>query len=164
MKSNDKYRNCEYYPFGTSNQPFRYATKPFLDHFCLPSGAYLDSEEMKQAFTDVFFESVLGDEATKYIYDIARSWAVILVASACSIVIAYIYLFMIRLFGGFIIWISVALTIAVLVAAGVYSYLYARPQYSVDDPTHNYLAYAAYVCWGLAGLVVLALIFCLNAI
>jgi hypothetical protein len=119
---------------------------------------------MKQAFTDVFFKTVLGDEATKYIYDIARSWAVILVSSVCSVVIAYLYLFMIRLFGGLIIWISVALSIAVLVGAGVYSYLYARPQYLVDDPTHNYLAYAAYVCWGLAGLVVLALIFCLNAI
>lgn len=119
---------------------------------------------MKEAFRDAFFNNVLGDKTTQYFYDIAKSWAVILVASICSVIIAYLYLFMIRFMGGVIIWISVAVSITVLVSAGIYSYMYARPQYKVDDPTYEYLAYAAYVCWGLAGLVVLALVCCMNAI
>ena len=82
---------------------------------------------MKDAFRDAFFNNVLGDATTQYFYDIGRSWAVILVASICSVIIAYLYLFMIRYLGGVIIWISVAVTELVLVAAGLYSYLYARP-------------------------------------
>ena len=127
MQSNSKYSNCQYYPAGTNNAPFRYETEAFIGHFCLPSGAYTDSEEMKTAFRDAFFANVLGDKSTQYFYDIANSWAVILVASICSVIIAYLYLFMIRYMGGIIIWISVAASIILLVGAGIYSYLYARP-------------------------------------
>ena len=165
MKGNSDYLNCQYYPAGTnSGAPFRYDSESFLGHFCLPSGDYTDSDKMKDAFRDAFFNNVLGDATTQYFYDIGRSWAVILVASICSVIIAYLYLFMIRYMGGVIIWISVAVTELVLIAAGLYSFLYARPLYAEDDPVHEYLAYTAYVCWGLAVLVILTLICCMNAI
>jgi hypothetical protein len=82
---------------------------------------------MKDAFRDAFFNNVVGDKGAQYFSDIGKSWGVILVASICSVIIAYGYLFMIRFMGGIIIWISVAVSIIVLVAAGIYSYLYARP-------------------------------------
>jgi choline transporter-like protein 2/4/5 len=165
MNGNNKYSNCQYYPAGTnSGSPFRYESEAFLGHFCLPSGTYTNSTEMKEAFRNAFFNNVVGDKGTQYFYDIGKSWPVILVASICSVIIAYIFLFMIRYMGGVIIWVSVALSIVILVGAGIYSYLYARPQYATDDPTYEYLGYAAYVCWACAGLVVLTLICCMNAI
>lgn len=82
---------------------------------------------MKEAFRNAFFNNVVGDKGSQYFYDIAKSWAVILVASICAIIIAFGYLMLIRFLGGVIIWVSVAFSIAVLVSAGIYSYLYARP-------------------------------------
>lgn len=81
---------------------------------------------MKDAFREAFFSSVVGNKGTQYFYDIYKSWAVILVASIVSILIAYAYLFVLRAIGGIIIWASIILTFIILIAAGFYSYFYAK--------------------------------------
>jgi hypothetical protein len=71
---------------------------------------------------------------------------------------------MIKFLGGIILWVSLVLSLLLLVGAGLYSYFPARATYEVDDPVYNYLAYAAYVSWALAGILVCSCIFCFNAI
>jgi hypothetical protein len=80
------------------------------------------------------------------------------------VILSYLYLFVIRLVGGFIIVFAFLSAIILTTGGGFYSYFYARPQYDPANPVYNYLAYAAYVCWGLAGLIVLSIICCYDAI
>ena len=50
----------------------------------------------------------------------------ILVASAVALVLSYLYLFVIRLIGGWIIWVCFDLIFLLLLGGGFYSYFYAR--------------------------------------
>lgn len=161
----DNYKDCVYYPAEVSSGVgFRYQSKSFVGHFCIPDGDYADSAKLKDAFREAFFSSVVGNKGTQYFYDIYASWAVILVASICSILIAYLYLFVLRALGGVIIWITIALTFVILLAAGFYSYFVAKESYETDDPAYNYCEYGGYVAWGLAGLLVVTLCCCMGAI
>jgi len=119
---------------------------------------------MKDAFKDAFFNSVVGNKMTTYFYDIYKSWAVLLVASFVSVIIAYLYLFVVRKVGGHIIWCSIAISFITLTGAGLYGYFYARNKYDVSDPTYNYITYASYIVWGLAGCIFIALCCCVSAI
>lgn len=119
---------------------------------------------MTTAFKQAFYTSAYGQKFSHYFNDIAQCWAVILVASAVAFVLGYLYLFVIRLIGGWIIWICYDLILAALFAGGFYSYFYARTKYDPQDPVNRYLAYAAYVLWALCGLQLLALICCYNAV
>lgn len=51
MQSNpDSYDGCVYYPGGVSSGvAYRYPTKSFAGHFCLPDAEMLDSENLKTA-------------------------------------------------------------------------------------------------------------------
>lgn len=92
----------------------------------MPSSNYTNVTAMKQVFQNAFFNNVLGNKLSVYFYDIYKCWLVILVASILSVVLAYLYLFLIRLMGGLIIWVSFGVTLAALISAGFYSFFYAR--------------------------------------
>lgn len=119
---------------------------------------------MKDAFREAFYTSVVGNKGTQYFYDIYKSWAVILVASIVSILIAYVYLFIMRKLGGMIIYLSILFSLILMLGGGFYSYFYAKYKYETDDPSYEYCEYAGYVCFGMAGILVLAVCCCLSAI
>jgi hypothetical protein len=144
--------------------PFRFESEAFLGHFCLPTSEYTDVDNMVEVFKDAFYENVMGNGGAEIFYDIQTCWAVILVASICTFILAYIYLFLIKLLGGIIIWVSLACSLLLFIGAGFYSYFPARNQYDPADPTYDYLAYAAYVSWALAGILLITILFCFNAI
>lgn len=79
-------------------------------------------------------------------------------------VLGYLYLFVIRLLGGLMIWLSIAISLVVITSSGFYTYFYARLQYEPANPTHEYLAIASYVIWAIAALIFIAVCCCLNAI
>lgn len=122
------------------------------------------SQAAYDSFKTTFLSNIYGQQTANYFHDIAKTWPVFLIAAIATVILSYLYLFVIRLVGGFIIAISFIVAILICVAGGLYSYFYARPKYDPANPIYNYLAYAAYVCWGLAGLVVLAVICCYDAI
>jgi len=135
-----------------------------LNSFCVPNGAdYVDNKTL-ESFKTAFFGSVYGNAAASYFHDIAAAWAVLLIAAIATIILSYLYLFAARLFGGFIIIIAFISAIALCIGGGFYTYFYARKKYEPENPVYNYLAYAAYVCWGLAGLIFFAIICCYDAI
>ncbi len=61
-----------------------------------------------------------------WISSIAKSWQVILVSIPVAILLGYIYLFVIRLIGGFIVWVSFTLIVLALAAVGFYSFFYLK--------------------------------------
>jgi len=87
-----------------------------------------------------------------------------LVGALVSVVFGYLYLFVIRLIGGAIIWISFVLIVLALAGGGFYTYFYLRPTYDPSNPTYEYLAYGAYTLWGLSGLTMILLCCCYNAV
>jgi hypothetical protein len=97
-------------------------------------------------------------------YNIMKAWSVLLVGALVAVVFGYLYLFVIRIIGGAIIWISFVLIVLALVGGGFYTYFYERTKYEVTNPTYDYLAYAAYTLWGLAVVIGLLLLCCYNAI
>lgn len=122
------------------------------------------TEDVKEKFVDAFFESQYSNQATNYMYDIATTWPVIVVASVVAVILSYLYLFMVRCMGGMIIWFSIIVSFLILTAAGFYAYFFGANEFEVTDPTHEYVKYAAYVSWGLAGVILLAVCCCFNAI
>lgn len=88
----------------------------------------------------------------------------ILLGAVVSIIFGYIYLGIIRIFGGVIIYAIILITIAILTSAGFYTYFWARPQYDELNPTFKYLEYTSYVIWGITGAFALTILCCLNAI
>lgn len=163
MSDSAKYADCQYYPYGLSFPPFRYESESTLDHFCLPSANYTN-DDVKDAFKEAFFANVLGDQGTQYMYDIGKSWVVLLVSCFIAVAISYIYLALIRCFGGIMIWVAFVLSLLILVAGGIYTYFYARPLYDPASNTYDYLAYTSYVLWALAAILVLTMLCCFNAI
>ena len=55
----DYYKDCEYYPMGVDTVgtvAFRYATKGYAGHYCLPDGAMMaDKVDLSKAFKDAFY-------------------------------------------------------------------------------------------------------------
>lgn len=111
-----------------------------------------------------FLQNSYGEKVGLWIQNIAKSWKVILVSIPVAMVLGYIYLFVIRLIGGFIVWVSFGIIIAALIAVGFYSFFKLKLAYVEDDPIRKYIEGAAYASWGLAGLFALSIMCCCGAI
>ena len=146
--------------------PFRYKTNRMYG-FCVPdfsgSGLSAISDSTIKTFKKLFNDTVLEDKVTSYLADIANSWQVILVASITSILLGYIYLILIRWLGAFIIWLSIILLQLSLIGGGVYMY-FESDTYDEDSDYRDWLKYAAYAIWGVAGLFLCCICCCWNSI
>ena len=70
---------------------------------------------------------MFGEQGGKWIADVGNAWPVILGWAGVTLVIGYLYLFLIRCFGGFIIWISLLGAQVGLIGGGLYTYFVVRP-------------------------------------
>jgi hypothetical protein len=91
--------------------------------------------------------------------DIAASWMVLIIASVTAVIFGYLYLFVIRLVGGAIVWISIAVIEIALLASAVYTMMYRNEKFKEEEATYDYLTYAMYVLFGLTA-VTLILVCC----
>jgi hypothetical protein len=71
---------------------------------------------------------------------------------------------LVRIFGGFILFVNFFQIWLMLIGGGFYTYYYARFKFDISSPTYTYLTYASYILWALAGLSCLICCFCLNSI
>ena len=63
----------------------------------------------------------MGDsKVTQYFADIAYSWKVLAISSGTALVLAYLYLFLIRLIGAILVWGTIMLLQVSLLAGGYY--------------------------------------------
>lgn len=56
--------------------------------------------------------------------DIASSWQMLAISSVTALIFGYLYLWVIRLIGGAIVWVSIIVIELALLAAGLYSWYY----------------------------------------
>jgi len=164
---NNLYTDCVYYPDRTSiynGTPFRYESLNVLNAFCIPNASDYVDQQTYESFKTAFFSSVYGQTAGVWAYNIMKAWPVLIVGALLAVVFGYLYLFVIRLIGGAIIWISFVLIVLSMTFGGFYTYFYLRPTYDPSNPTYDYLEYGSYALWGLAGLTAIALCCCYNAV
>jgi len=100
---------------------------------------------------------------TAYLADIAYSWRVIAVCSVTSIFLGYLYLLIIRCIGALIVWLSIFLIQAALIAGGAYTYFQSQ-EYLPGSDYEKWLKYAAYGIFGVAGLYCICICCCWKAI
>lgn len=80
------------------------------------------SDSAIKTFQKLFEDTVMSDKVTSYVADIAYSWKVVALSSLSAIILGYLYLFIIRCVGGIIIWLSILLIQASLIAGGYMVY------------------------------------------
>ncbi len=135
--------------------------------FCLPK---LDTDSISafgentiKTFEKLFEETVMNDKVTSYIYDIVNAWQVLAICAGTSIVLGYLYLLLIRCMGAIIVWLSIILLQLALLAGGAYVYNESN-DYEEGNDYRDWLKYAAYGIWGVAGLFFVCICCCWNAI
>lgn len=111
-----------------------------------------------------FFGASYGSSSSQNFYDVGKSWAVVFISTILTVLLGYAYLFVIRLLGGLIIWVSFGITAAIIFSSAFYTFFYARAQYDPKNPTYSYLASFSYILWALTALLLLSIICCRNSI
>jgi len=91
------------------------------------------------------------------------SWRVIACAALAALVFGYLYLFVIRLIGGIIIYVTLVLAILVFAAGGVYTF-FKRDMYDPLEPSYKYMTYAAYTFFAIDVIIILLVCCCMGAI
>jgi len=116
-----------------------------------------------KVLNDLFGEFVVNDKATAIMADIAYSWRVLAICSGTAVLLAYLYLIVIRCIGGIIVWGSIFLIQASLISGGYYTYI-QRDEYLEGDEYRDWLLYGAYTIWGIGALFFLCICCCCKAI
>ena len=102
--------------------------------------------------------------AQSWMEDILAAGYIILVSSVTALIFGYLYLFIIRLIGGLIVYVCIVISLISLIAAGAYSWYYRGVKYTPEESTWDYLTWASYTAWILAGVVLLLVCCCWEAI
>lgn len=89
---------------------------------------------------------------------------IIALSSVTALIFGYLYLWVIRLVGGCIIWISIIVIELAFIFAGCYTWYYKGIKYKPDSDTFKYMTWAAYGAWGLAALVLFLVCCCYQNI
>jgi len=105
MKNKDKYSKCQYYPLGTEATPLRYGTDR-LSRFCVPNSEALKQDALA-AFKAEFNKYFGGMNIQKYVSDIISAKEVLLITLATGFVLGFVYMIVLRLFGGPMIYLSI---------------------------------------------------------
>jgi small-conductance mechanosensitive channel len=85
--------------------------------------------------------------------DIAASWKVLIISSITALIFGYLYLFVIRLLGGLIIWVSIVIIQLSLLAGGIYTIMYRDQKFDSEEKTYTYMSWAAYLFFILFAVV-----------
>ena len=95
--------------------------------------------------------------------DILISWPVLATACGTSLVLGYLFLFLITWIGGVIIYLFLAITVLSSLAGGyfVLEYSKSRPE---GDSYNTWLEYGAYALWGISALTLCCICCCWGAI
>ena len=95
--------------------------------------------------------------------DIAIAWPVVAVSAVASLILGYIFLFILAFIGPCIIYAFLLLTFGSLAIGGYYTrdYALSRPE---EDGYNTWIEYGAYGLWILAGLFLCCICCCWGAI
>ena len=103
-------------------------------------------------------------QVQSWVEDIFKTWHILAISSVTALVLGYLYLFVIRIIGGLIIWLSIILIEIFLFSASMYTFY--RRSYEVDADTklYDYMTWAGYAILALAVIVLIIMCCCWHAI
>ena len=149
---------------------FRYDTQSIAlygNGVCLPKISEESQGAVKGIIDNVwetFKKSDTGQLAQSWMEDIVASWVLIALSSVTALVLGYVYLMIISLIGGAIIWLSIVLLQLGLLFLAGYCFYYRSVKYDHESTTYKYLTWAGYAIFGLLGVVFLFVCCCYQAI
>jgi len=117
-----------------------------------------------ELFGDMFDEIIMEDKVTQYFADVVYSWKVLAICSGTAIVLGYFYLILIRLIGAILVWMTIFLLQASLLAGGYYVWMQSESEEYAQSDYKDWMKYSAYGIWGVAGLYFLCVCCCWKAI
>merc|ERR1712226_1034602 len=146
--------------------PFRYDTlaTPWGNGFCIPVITEDTNASVLEVITKLkeqFEQGDAGEAINGWFRDIISAWVCLAISSVTALILGYLYLFVVRLLGGMIVWVSFALIWVSLVGGGAYSWYYRDLKYRPDNAKYDYLTWASYGLWILS-VVVFFLICCFR--
>ena len=119
----------------------------------LPADSLINQEE---------FENMIGsiglDDIETYAEDIRLCWVIYLMAIPLTLILIFLWSWLLRLFAYVLAWISILTVGILIVALGFGLKYYAGATYRAEDSTYKWLNYAAYTLWALDGIYVLIII------
>jgi hypothetical protein len=148
-----------------------YQSKKYLKRFCLPDGymklvddagdaANVSKSNMYDRITDA-----IGLETmTEWVTDAWICWEVMFIVAGITIVIAGIYLFLLRYCIGVMVWISIILTFFSLLILAIFLYWSGVNQYDDDPDTRKTLKILGIIMFIISGLFILYIFFMCNRI
>jgi len=154
-------------------QAFRYETKMYgaqgTAGFCLPNPdpkSTFISPEIKAQLKKAVMNSLGGNEAAAYAKDILITWKIVASSVGVAFVIAVIYLILLQLIGGAMIWLSFIAALVGTGGGGFYFYVYAGKmrEANPEDKYADYVQYGAYATWVVCGLILCIFLCCFSAL
>ena len=164
MKTTEKdyYKDCVFHlwKIDDGGEPFRYETSPLMGKFCVPS-----SEELtKNAFKAIYaqFQNLFGAiDVASYIGDVAATADVLLISLASAFLIGFVYMIVLRLCGGPIIYLSI---VAMILGTAFGGYMLFDTSttmategpdgtMSPNDDNYYYYLYGSYTVWGISAVL-----------
>jgi Plasma-membrane choline transporter len=141
-----------------------FRTEPFLGRFCLPS---IVNQQSQDFYNNAVKNTAAGTKLDEYFSDLRNSYVIIIISFGFAFVVSLLYLFVLRWCAGIIVWTTILLYLAMLLALGILaqkrSKTYDERTDSAADTTTQttssklmYFAIAIYCLFGLS----LLLLFC----
>lgn len=101
------YKDCVFYPFKVKvGVAFRYETELYGGKVCMPSVRALQEDERLGEFKKMQAEFMAQNPLTEYLSDIMATTEVLQVGLGLAFLIGFIYMFVLRLFAGPIVFFS----------------------------------------------------------
>lgn len=166
---NDIYSDCGFsgineegcnYPVITG----KYSTKGYIDRVCLPDSD--QTEELFQSALSSVNSAIDLDTIAEWIGDVWLASDVIYYVAGITLLLLFLYMFLLRLCVGVIIWISIVFTFAALLTIAIFFHWSSVNQYKEenDEDTQETLYWISIGFYVLTGVFFLYILFMVNRI
>ncbi|KAJ3278422.1 hypothetical protein HK104_002355, partial [Borealophlyctis nickersoniae] len=115
-----------------------YASSPLLDR-CVPTGSIPSSllnTTISAGSANISINALVSenrDRATQAVSDLKTAWYYLLIAPFVALIISFIWLLLLRMFAGLVVWLTIIAANAVTVLAAVFLYVYWRKRKDAVD-------------------------------
>jgi len=169
--TNDKFKDCNFRWEDVIGDPHPvygylkgiYPSDGYIERICLPDS---DAKSWTVNALDEVNDYIDTDTLAKWLGDVWRIWYMLLIVAGIAVIIAGVYLFMLRWCLGIIVWLSIFLIFAFLLLIGGFCHWSYENQFDEenDEDTRDTLEVLAIVFYVLAGVFLLYILWMCNKI
>lgn len=111
-----------------------FKTAIVINRYCLPSNEALEDKALKE-FKDRYYNQFHADTFSDYISDFISVWYVLAISVGVAFVLGFIYLVILKLCAGFLLFLSMVLILIIIAGGGYWAY-HTKEEYDETDTTH----------------------------